>query len=59
MVNITESIVKEINTIVSMTMAHFSGMETIISVLDTTFSFTEKTAGEAPAAVSTHSTNKP
>jgi hypothetical protein len=58
-VNVTESIVKRIGTIVLTTRTQFSGMEIIISTLDTTFFFTEKTAGEAPAAVFTHSTNKP
>jgi hypothetical protein len=56
-VRVTESMVKRIDTLVSTTMAYFSEMETIVFVLDTTFSFTEKTVGEAPAEVSSHSSN--
>jgi hypothetical protein len=59
LVNITESMVKRINLIVLTTRTQFAGMEIIISVLDITFSLMEKTAGEAPTAVLTHSTNKP
>jgi hypothetical protein len=45
LVNITESMVKRIDTIILTTKTQFSGMEIIISILDTTFSFTEKTVG--------------
>ena len=53
----TNEIAFDLFAIVSKTMTRFPGTETIVSVLDTTFSIREKTVGGAPAAVSNHSTN--
>jgi drug/metabolite transporter superfamily protein YnfA len=51
LVNITESNVKRIDTIVLTTRIRFPGMQTLISVLDTTFSLMEKTTDKALSAV--------